>query len=81
MEKQYITEIERILEIMGVEPSKNLITEANIFQKVLGWGEKILTNAKRIPGASLDELEVNGMKVRRFMHEKLLKALRGQIPF
>jgi hypothetical protein len=81
MEKQYITEIERILEIMGVEPSKNLITEANIFQKVLGWGEKILTNAKRIPGASLDELEINGMKVRRFMHEKLLKVLREQIPF
>jgi len=81
MEKQYITEIERILEIMGVEPSKNLITEANIFQKVLGWGEELLTKAKRIPGQSLDELEVNGMKVRRLLHDKLLKALRGQIKF
>lgn len=80
MEKYLITEVERILEIMGVEPIKNLITEANIFQRLLGWGEKFLAGARRVPGVA-DELELNGVRVRRFMYDKLMKALRGQIPF
>jgi len=81
MEKKLILEVERILEIMGVDPSNNLIVEQNIFQKVLSWAEKeLVANRRNIPGV-LDQVAIKGRKVSKVMYEKILKALRGQIKF